>query len=506
MKAKPIRILLFLFVLLFFPAILTARPDSIYGRWGGTLQMGKMRLPLAFSIERDSNGAGPIAYLDVPKQGLRHYRLETSFDADSLLLRVEARAFGMEYSGHCEKDSIRGVFSQNGLDLPLALGRLSDSVQVPKRPQTPMPPFPYYSEEVVFYNRKQGVRLSGTLTLPKAGYKGAVAVLVSGSGQQDRDETLFGHKPFLVWADYLTRAGIGVLRYDDRGVGGSTGDVANATSYDFSLDAEAAVCYLRERGFSGVGIIGHSEGGMIAPMVAARDTALDFIVLLAAPGIPCDSLLLLQQRAIAQAEVYPENRVESLLQTNRQLYALLRTDMSETALRDSMLYLFRLSLGSDFPEDEFENPVQEEAVRNQVNMLLTPWFRYFVSYDPAPALRKVRCPVLALNGSEDVQVLAEPNLNGIQNALPDAGTYRRHVACLLGLNHLFQWCTDCTLGEYGQIEETVSKSALSSVGKWLEWLYTEPKKNQKEVSCRKAHRAMYRPFQRSHRIRIPAGD
>lgn len=464
MKAKHT---LLLFLLLFLPVILTAQSGFIYGCWGGTLQMGKMRLPIAFSIERDSNGAGPIAYLDVPKQGLRHYRLETTFNADSLLLRVTARAFGMEYSGHCGKDSIRGVFSQNGLNLPLALGRISDSVQVPKRPQTPKPPFPYHSEEVEFYNRKQNVRLSGTLTLPKAGYKGAVAVLVSGSGQQDRDETLFEHKPFLVWADCLTRAGIGVLRYDDRGVGGSTGDVANATSYDFSLDAEAAVRYLRKRGFSTVGIIGHSEGGMIAPMVAARDAKLGFIVLLAAPGIPCDSLLLLQQRAIAQAEGYPENRIESLLQTNRQLYVLLRSDMCETALRDSMLYLFRLSLGSDFPEDAFENPVQEESVQNQVNMLLTPWFRYFVSYDPASALRKVRCSVLALNGSKDVQVLAEPNMQGIRQALENAGNRNFSLEIIPGLNHLFQQCAECTLAEYAEIEETVNEQALKAVVSWF---------------------------------------
>lgn len=454
-------------LLLFLPTILCAQPDTLYGKWGGTLQMGKMRLPLAFSIERDSNGTGLIAYLDVPKQGLRHYRLETSFDADSLLLRVKARSFGMEYSGHYDKDSIRGVFLQNGLNLPLTLGRTPDSVQAPKRPQTPRPPFPYHSEEVMFYNRKQGVSLSGTLTLPNAGYKGAVAVLVSGSGQQDRDETLFGHKPFLVWADCLTRAGIGVLRYDDRGVGGSTGDVANATSYDFSLDAEAAVRYLRKRGFSTVGIMGHSEGGMIAPMVAARDPKLGFIVLLAAPGIPCDSLLLLQQRAIAQAEVYPENRVEALLQTNRELYALLYLDMPEKALKDSMLYLLRLSLGSDFPEDEFENPVQEESVRNQVNMLLTPWFRYFISYDPAPALRKVRCPVLAINGSKDVQVLAEPNMHGIRKALEIAGNRKFSLEILPGLNHLFQQCADCTLGEYAEIEETVNEEALKAVVSWF---------------------------------------
>lgn len=457
-----------LLVLLLFPLfILMAQPDSIYGRWGGTLQMGKMRLPLAFSIERDSNGTGPIVYLDVPKQGLRHYRLETSFEADSLLLHVKAHAFGMEYSGRCEKDSIRGVFLQNGLNLPLTLGRTSDSMQGFRRPQTPKPPFSYHSEEVVFYNRKQDVSLSGTLTLPNAGYKGAVAVLVSGSGQQDRDETLFGHKPFLVWADCLTRAGIGVLRYDDRGVGGSTGDVANATSYDFSLDAEAAVRYLRKRGFSTVGIIGHSEGGMIAPMVAARYPKLGFIVLLAAPGIPCDSLLLLQQRAIAQAEVYPENRVAALLQTNRELYALLHSDMPEKTLKDSMLYLFRLSLGSDFPEDEFENPVQEESVRNQVNMLLTPWFRYFIGYKPASMLEKVKCPVLALNGSKDVQVLAGPNMEGIRKALEKAGNRNFSLEILPGLNHLFQQCAECTLGEYAEIEETVNEEALKTVASWV---------------------------------------
>ena len=456
----------FVLFLFLFSAVLCAQPDTLFGRWGGALAVGKRPLSLIFEITRDSNNT-PEVYLDVPVQGLRHYRLETTFDADSLSLQVAARAFGMEYVGRYEKDTIRGVFSQNGMNFPLALSRLSDSVPSLKRPQTPRPPFPYYSEEVVFYNDKQGVRLSGTLTLPDAGYKGPVAVLVSGSGQQDRDETAFGHKPFFVWADYLTRAGIGVLRYDDRGVGGSTGDVENATSYDFSLDAEAAVRYLRKRGFSSVGMIGHSEGGMIAPLVAARDARVGFIVLLAAPGIPCDSLLLLQQQAISESEGYSQSRIETLLQTNRKIFALLKSDMPEKALKDSVLYGLRFLSGSDFPEDELENPVQEEALQKQVNTLMSPWFRYFVQYNPASVLQKVKCPVLALNGSQDVQVLAGPNTQGIRQALRQAGNRNFSVEILPGLNHLFQQCAACTVGEYAEIEETVNEEALQRVNMWL---------------------------------------
>ena len=456
----------FVLFLFLFSAVLCAQPDTLYGRWGGALAVGKMRLSLVFEITRDSNNA-PVVYMDVPVQGLRHYRLETTFDADSLSLQVAAMAFGMEYVGRYEKDTIRGVFSQNGMNFPLVLSRLSDSVPSLKRPQTPRPPFPYYSEEVVFYNDKQGAKLSGTLTLPDAGYKGPVAVLVSGSGQQDRDETAFGHKPFFVWADYLTRAGIGVLRYDDRGVGGSTGDVENATSYDFSLDAEAAVRYLRRRGFSSVGIIGHSEGGMIAPLVAARDARVGFIVLLAAPGIPCDSLLLLQQQAISESEGYSQSRIETLLQTNRRIFTLLKSDMPEKALKDSVLYGLRFLSGSDFPEDELENPVQEEALQKQANTLMSPWFRYFVQYNPASVLQKVKCPVLALNGSQDVQVLAGPNTQGIRQALRQAGNRNFSVEILPGLNHLFQQCAACTVGEYAEIEETVNEEALRRVNMWL---------------------------------------
>lgn len=462
MKTKRI----FLLLLLSLPVILHAQPDTLCGKWGGALAVGKTHLRLVFEITRDSNDA-PVVYLDVPVQGLRHYRLETAWDADSLSLRVWARAFGMEYAGRYEKDTLRGVFSQNGMNFALALGRLSDSVSEFKRPQTPQPPFPYYSEDVEFYNKQQGVKLSGTLTLPDAGYKGMVAVLVSGSGQQDRDETIFEHKPFRVWADYLTRAGIGVLRYDDRGVGGSTGAVENATSYDFSLDAEAAVRYLRKRGFSSVGIIGHSEGGMIAPMVAARDAKIGFIVLLAGPGIPCDSLLLLQQQAISESEGYPPSRIEALLQTNRKIFALLKSEMPQKALKDSVLYGLRFLSGSDFPEDELENPVQEEALQKQVNTLMSPWFRYFVQYHPASVLQKVKCPVLALNGSQDVQVLAEPNTQGIRQALRQAGNRRFSVEILPGLNHLFQQCAACTVGEYAEIEETVNEKALKITADWL---------------------------------------
>ncbi len=463
-----VSILLFLF---FSPIQLFAQPDTLYGRWAGELAVGKRPLRLVFEIARDSNGEVPVVYMDVPVQGLRHYRMETAWDSDRFALTVSARAFGMEYAGRYENDTIRGLFSQNGMNFPLAFCRLSDSVQAPRRPQTPVPPFPYHSEEVVFYNRKQGVKLSGTLTLPDAGYRGVVAVLVSGSGQQDRDETLLGHKPFMVWADYLTRAGIGVLRYDDRGVGGSTGEVENATSYDFSLDAEAAVRYLRKRKFSSVGIIGHSEGGMIAQMVAARDAKVGFIVLLAAPGIPCDSLLLLQQRAISESEGYLEDRIEALLHTNRKIFTLLQSDIPEKELKDSVLYGLRFLSGSDFPEDELENPVQEEALQKQANTLMSPWFHYFVRYNPAPVLQKVRCPVLALNGSRDVQVLAEPNLKGIEQALQEAGHGQFSIELLPGLNHLFQKCAECTLGEYAETEETVNENAMRQVVVWMGELF-----------------------------------
>ncbi|MCM1532297.1 MAG: lysophospholipase [Bacteroides sp.] len=342
---------------------------------------------------------------------------------------------------------------------------------IAQRPQEPKPPFPYYSEEVVFYNKAQDVRLSGTLTLPKKGFRGTVAVLVTGSGQQDRNEEVFGHKPFLVLSDYLTRAGIGVLRYDDRGVGGSTGEFKNATSHDFSLDAEAAVDYLHGRRFKHVGMLGHSEGGSIAIMNAARRPDLAFAVLLASPGIRGDSLLLLQQEAVARNAGWPESTIRFTLEANRQVFELLDSNPDIEQLIDTLKYTVRALLGSDFPEEPFEDERMEKNVEMQIERTTNPWMLYFLGYDPVSDLRKINCPVLALNGGEDLQVPPQANIGAIESALHQGGNTRSETEIFPGLNHLFQACKTCSVSEYADLEETINAKVLERIAVWINGLY-----------------------------------
>lgn len=322
-------------------------------------------------------------------------------------------------------------------------------------------------EEVVFCNKPQGVTLAGTLSLPYKGFRGRTVVLVSGSGPQDRNEEVFGHKPFQVLADYLVEAGIGVLRYDDRGIGGSTGSFESATTYDFSLDAESAVEYLHGRKFKQVGMAGHSEGGAIVSMVAARNPDVAFLVLLAAPGIRGDSLLLLQQEAIARKAGLPEQVIRFQREANRRVFALLSGNPSPQDSRDTLIYVIRQIMGSDFPEEPFEDERMERQVEWQMERCMSPWMLYFLGFSPDSCLRAVQCPVLALNGGEDLQVLPEPNLEALSGALKAGGNRQVETEIMPGLNHLFQQCRTCTINEYAALEEAMNGRVLERVARWI---------------------------------------
>jgi pimeloyl-ACP methyl ester carboxylesterase len=325
----------------------------------------------------------------------------------------------------------------------------------PDRPQTPKPPFPYTSEEVAF-DSTPGVRLAGTLTLPKGPGPFPVALLIVGSGPHDRDETIFGHKPFLVLADDLTRRGIAVLRYDKRGAGGSTGRSPDVTTADFAVDARAAVAFLRTRTDidpSRVGLIGHSEGGAIAPMVAADDPKIAFVVMMAGPGVPGDELLVAQNRAILKAAGGSEAALTAAEQANRRIYEIVKSQVSD-AEAEAQVQAILVGLG--------QGPLQARAGAAQA---AAPWIRWWLRYDPRPALTKLRCPVLAIDGSKDLQVVAAQNLPEIRKALkddPDAT-----VIELPGLNHLFQTAGTGAASEYAQIPETIAPIALTTIGDWV---------------------------------------
>ncbi len=406
------------FLAIFVPVFLLAAPFSvaqgIKGSWKGELDFVSSKLAVVFHFD------GDVCTMDSPDQGAKDIPAEVGFvSADSV--SISNRQLDMAFSGKLRDGKIVGRFSQRGLSMPLVL---TPGEFVRNRPQTPEPPFPYRLEDVSFSNGD--AVLSGTLVYPEgwnARKKVPVALMVSGSGLQNRDEELFGHKPFLVIADYLARNGIATLRYDDRGTGTSTGDAANATTEDFMKDAAAGLDYLRSLGkFRKIGVIGHSEGGGIAFMLASRGRT-DFIVSLAGPGVQGDSILLLQNL---------------------------------NALRQA---------GSPMT-------VTKEFVRASVKSQNSPWLDYVMDYDPAADINGIRCPALILNGDRDVQVEAAVNIPSIESNLPRnrRGKYvskHTEVKVYPGLNHLFQHCVTGQPFEYKDIEETVSPEVLEDISRWI---------------------------------------
>lgn len=392
---------------------------ALLGSWSGKLKVGAMSLTLVLHLEQ-ADGYVKVS-LDSPDQGAKGIpAFKEYLSDDSLAVKIES--IGMTYRARLKEGKLDGTFSQNGFSTKLVLTK---GIAEVKRPQTPKPPYPYVTEDVMFRNEADGATLSGTLTWP-VGYdknakkKPIVLLLVSGSGQQNRDEELFEHKPFLVIADYLARQGIATLRYDDRATGSSVGgEVKNATTADFSRDAAAGIDFLRSnKAFSKVGILGHSEGGSIAFMLGAQKK-VDFIVSLAGPGVKGDTLL------VAQA-----NRILSL--SGQPAYMTV------------------------------------EKYRQQETVQQVPWIRWFCDYDPSDDIRKTPCPVFALNGDRDSQVLSSLNLEAIRCLLPSS---KRHLIKEYPfLNHLFQHCTTGLPTEYGQIEETISSEVLEDIARWIQSL------------------------------------
>ena len=355
------------------------------------------------------------------------------------------------------------------LFLPLHLQNGVAAAEPPARPQEPKPPFPYSSEEVHY--ETNGVKLAGTLTLPAGNGPFPAVLLLTGSGAQNRDEEVFGHKPFLVIADHLTRAGIAVLRMDDRGIGGSTGSVSNSTTADFADDALAGVRFLKSHPHIApgrIGLLGHSEGGIIAPLAASRSRDVAFVILLAGTGLPGAEVLLDQGTRIARAEGAPEGRIQTQTADQRKVFELIRTEKDPVALRAKLQDVARAQVAR-LPEAERrslgDNP--EAFVDKQVEVALTPWFRFFLAYDPRPALAHLRIPVLALNGERDLQVSADLNLPEIGKALKAAKDPDVTLRRLPNLNHLFQHATTGDISEYAKSAETISPEVLDIVTKWI---------------------------------------
>ncbi len=467
-------VLLTLLALIWFGFIRSAlgnyKPENFKGIWEGTLKFSGTELRVVFKISEKPNG-NFTATMDSPDQGATNIPVsEVIIDNKKLHLNVKA-VFGI-YEGELQEDglSIKGEWKQSGLTLPLLLKKVKKIPEV-RRPQEPKKPYPYNEEEVFYENKKAGIKLAGTLTLPEENGPFPGVLLISGSGAQDRNETIFGHHPFLVLADYLTRQGIAVLRVDDRGIGKSTGDFSKATTLDFASDVVSGIEFLKSRkeiDKKRIGLIGHSEGGIIAPKVACESPDVAFIVLLAAPGFPGDKILEMQTELIAKAQkLASEEEIMRAKNLNKQIYLIIKQEEDNKIAEKKIRKIIEDAL-AETPEKEREAMGKSETmIDKEIQQLLSPWFRFFLSYDPKPALKKIKFPVLAINGEKDLQVPPEENLTAIEEAFKAGGNKNYIVKELPGLNHLFQKATTGLPAEYGQIEETFSPTALKLIGDWI---------------------------------------
>ncbi|MDR0421065.1 MAG: lysophospholipase [Prevotellaceae bacterium] len=330
-------------------------------------------------------------------------------------------------------------------------------------------PETYYSEDVIFTNEKENFKLAGTLTMPSREGTFAAVVLISGSGSQNRNEEIYGHKPFLVLADHLTRSGIAVLRFDDRGFGESEGYNPNVTTENFADDVEAAVNYLLSRNEidkTKIGLIGHSEGGIIAPMLAAKSDDIAFIIMLAGSGIQGKDLLLMQTSLLAKASGIPDSTAKQSSLLNSQLYDLVCT-VDDSKQREEKATEYISQYLSNIAPALKGNQTDEEISSKIIREINNPWIVYFLRYNPAIALEKVQCPVLAINGSKDLQVPSKVNLDAIKTALEKGGNKDFTVKEFEGLNHLFQECNTGSPMEYATIKQTFAPDVMNEISEWI---------------------------------------
>jgi pimeloyl-ACP methyl ester carboxylesterase len=445
-------------ILLLVPAQLAMAQGGpgVEGNWMGTLDTGSTKLRLFLKVAKTADGS-LSAKMDSLDQGAKDMPV-SSIAQTGMVLKFEMQRIGGAYVGRLNADGseLSGNWHQSDATLPLVFRR-TDKPPALSRPQEPKKPYPYSEVEVTYENKPGGAKLAGTLTLPSGFGPFPAVLLITGSGQQDRDEAIMGHRPFLVLADHLTRKGIAVLRVDDRGVGGSTGEVKTATTEDFAGDVLAGVEFLKNRGKPidphKIGLIGHSEGGTIAPMAATRSSDVAFIVMMAGTGVPGDEILMAQVAGLSKAAGVPAAAIAKNLDLERQILDIVKQE-SDPKAREARLREWKDKSAPQMPDA-------------QVQAVMTPWMRFFVTFDPATALRKVACPVLALNGERDLQVPPDLNLPAIDKALKAGGNHDYQIVKLPKLNHLFQTSQTGAMDEYARIEETIAPGALETMSTWI---------------------------------------
>ena len=429
--------------------ILSGFAQDITGKWYGRAELGMAKLPIEFDVQ--SSDDGYTGTWRSPEQGDREAPV-TSVRWENDTLRINITPIDFVYIGELkESGKIEGFFAQHGNSYPLDLSREKIT-----RPQDPQPPFPYKEEDITFKNEKAEIELRGTLTFPESGKDFTAVVLVSGSGAQNRDEALMGHRPFAVLADYLTRQGIAVLRYDDRGVGKSEGDYASSSIADFASDAQAAIEYLKTRkeiNPKKIGIIGHSEGGVIAFMLAAEQIPA-FIVSMAGIGVPGRELMNLQRAALLKANGAPEEFIAQYNQVVDGATELVLTVEDKDELVEK---INTLTVGT---------PLFGSA-NILITQLSSPEMKSFLLFDPASCYPAIQCPALVLNGAKDLQVPAEENIQAMIEGFEQVGNIKVETKIYPGLNHLFQTAETGAIMEYAQIEETISPEVLEDIVAWL---------------------------------------
>jgi pimeloyl-ACP methyl ester carboxylesterase len=435
-----------------------AAPSAIDGIWLGSIDTGAIKLRIAFKIANTADGLA--AQMQSPDQSPA-WLPATSINRNDDAVTITFKALGIAYEGKilAGDTAMDGTFTQAGSGLPLTLKRVHSEAELElPRPQNPVKPYPYREEDVTYANKTARDTLAATLTIPPGKGPFPAVLLIAGSGPHDRDESLLGHKPFLVLSDYLTRKGIVVLRADKRGIGKSTGDYGTATTADFATDADAGVAYLKTRtevDAHKIGLVGHSEGAIIAPMAAVTDKDVAFVVMMAGSGVPGDQIIVEQGRLIEIASGEAPEKAAADAEKQRETLALVESDKDPRDL-DRLLSVKLAAEGAP-----------DAQVAAQIKAVTSPWFRFFLTYDPAAALRKLTIPVLVLSGSLDLQVPPAQNLPAIRQALTEADNQHAEIDELPGLNHLFQDAKTGSPAEYGQIQQTMSPVAMEKIAAWI---------------------------------------
>jgi pimeloyl-ACP methyl ester carboxylesterase len=442
--------------------------------WKGTCDLSVMSLDFVV-VFQPADGGNYTATISIPAQGAKDLALtDVTLTAEDIAFTLPPPAAAV-FTAKRSPDGKTGTgeLNQHGMTFPLQMERMTEELAKavgPPRPQTPQPPFPYAQRDVTYENTKDGTKLAGTLTIPTGAGPHPAVLLITGSGSQDRDETIFGHKPFLVIADHLTRQGIAVLRVDDRGVGGSTGARPDLTSADFAGDVEAGIAFLkRQAEIDGhrIGLVGHSEGGIIAPLVAAGSKDVACIVLLGGPGCPGTEVLLQQNEAELRAAGTPDAEIAQQLAAYRAVQRCVLEKAPEDKLRAAVRELVRLQLAVATGDKQPEAKRIDEMVEPGVKQFTSPWLLWFMRHDPRDSLRQVKCPVLALTGALDLQVPPKANLPEIERAVRAGGNQDVTVKELPGLNHLFQEARTGLIDEYMSKQQTIARAALDELTTWL---------------------------------------